>query len=146
MTTTKQHHHITPACLRALYGIPLGKVNDPANSPGFFEQGDYYSQTDLDLQFKHYATRVPVGTEPIRKLIDGAKVPVPADSPLNTGESDVDLQIAMPLIYPTIPTVYQVDDQHYSPKEVARVNLFNTFLDAVSADIFIDQMSDLCLE
>ena len=132
--------NITPVCYRALYGIPLGKVNDPANSPGFFEQGDYYSQADLDLQFKYYATRVPVGTEPIRKLIDGAEVPVPADSPLNTGESDIDLQIAMPLIYPTIPTVYQVDDQNYAPKEVARDNLFNTFLDAVSVDTVVEQM------
>jgi tripeptidyl-peptidase I len=132
---------MTSVCYRALYGVPLGKVNDPANSPGFFEQGDVFPQTDLNLQFKHFATRVPVGTKPIRRLIDGAKAPVPADSLLNGGESDTDLQISIPLIYPTIPTVYQVDDEHYSPKEVALVNLFNTFLDAVSVDTNVGQMS-----
>jgi tripeptidyl-peptidase-1 len=111
----------------------VNTINDPANSPGFFEQGDYYSQTDLDLYFKKWAPWVPVGTPPIRQLIDGAKVPVPVNDSLNTGENDLDLQIGFALVYPTIPTVYQVDDRHYAPKEIARINLFNTFLDAVRA-------------
>lgn len=129
--------NITPPCLRALYGIPLGKVDDPANSPGFFEQGDYYAQEDLDLYFKELATNVPVGTQPIRNLIDGAKVPVPVNDSSNGGEAALDLQIGFSLVYPTIPTVYQVDDRHYAVKEVAKDNLFNTFLDAVclSSDI-----------
>lgn len=35
------------------------------------------------------------------------------------------------LIYPQKVTLYQVDDQIYSPEEVATTNLFNTFLDAL---------------
>lgn len=125
--------NITPPCLRALYNLPLGTIDDPANSPGFFEQGDYYAQEDLNLYFKHYVPQIPNGTEPIRKLIDGAEAPVPLHDPTNTGEADLDLQIGFSLVYPTIPTVYQVDDKHYAVNEVAKDNLFNTFLDAVSS-------------
>lgn len=127
--------NITPPCLRALYHLPLATVDDPANSPGFFEQGDYYAQEDLDLYFKHYAPQVPNGTMPVRRLIDGAKTPESVNSPYVTGESDLDLQIAFSLVYPTVPTVYQVDDKHYAVKEIARINLFNTFLDAVSVHL-----------
>ena len=127
--------NITPHCWRALYHLPRGTINDPANSPGFFEQGDYYSQKDLDLYFQRYAPWVPEGTTPIRQLIDGAKVPVPVKDPDNDGENDLDLQIGFSLVYPTIPTVYQVDDRHYAVKEIAKDNLFNTFLDAVGADL-----------
>lgn len=35
------------------------------------------------------------------------------------------------LIYPQSVIVYQVDDKIYAPKEIARDNTFNTFLDAL---------------
>lgn len=35
------------------------------------------------------------------------------------------------LIYPQVVTLYQTDDQIYAPAEVALVNTFNTFLDAL---------------
>lgn len=35
------------------------------------------------------------------------------------------------MIYPQTITLYQTDDQVYSPAEVALVNTFNTFLDAL---------------
>ena len=128
--------NITPPCLRALYDLPENKVASPENSPGFFEQGDYYSQTALDLYFKNIATNVPVGTTPRPQFIDGAEAPVRLNSPVNTGESDIDLEIAFSLVYPTIPTVYQVDDRPTAVHELATYNLFNTFLDAVSNPLY----------
>lgn len=41
------------------------------------------------------------------------------------------IESSLALIYPQTITYYQVDDQVYSPAEVAAVNTFNTFLDAI---------------
>ena len=123
---------ITTQCIRALYDIPIASVCDPANAPGFFEQGDYYSQKDLNIFFEKLAPWIPKGTEPTLALIDGAKDPYPSHSRHVTGEADGDIEISFGLVYPTVPIVYQVDDQHYATHEVAGINLFNTFLDAVS--------------
>lgn len=41
------------------------------------------------------------------------------------------ISFSISLIYPQTVTLYQVDDQIYSPAEVALVNTFNTFLDAI---------------
>ena len=53
--------YITPACLKAMYGIPDAKYNQPENTLGVFEFLDVYDQTDLDLFFSHYA--------PVSKLV-----------------------------------------------------------------------------
>ena len=124
--------NITPACVRALYNLPIGTVCDPDSAPGFYEQGDYYSQTDLNLFFSHFARNVPQNSAPTPQFIDGAKAPVAASSPANGGESDIDLDIGFSLVYPTIPKLYQVDDFPTATAELAHYNLFNTFLDAVS--------------
>lgn len=126
-------HNITPSCIRALYGIPRNKMADPSNSPGFYETGQWYSQKNLNVFFKNLAPYIPEGTAPIQQLIDGAEDPFPPNSSLTSGpEANLDLQVAFGLVYPTIPTVYQVDDTPYE-KEYYRIDtLFNTFLDAVS--------------
>jgi tripeptidyl-peptidase-1 len=46
---------ITPACLKALYGIPDATINQPENALGIFADHDVYDQEDLDLYFNHYA-------------------------------------------------------------------------------------------
>ena len=46
--------YITPACLKAMYGIPNAKYNQSENALGVFG-GDRYDQLDLDLSFSHYA-------------------------------------------------------------------------------------------
>jgi tripeptidyl-peptidase-1 len=127
------HTNITTQCIRALYDIPVATLCDPANAPGFFEQGDYYSQEDLNIFFEKVAPWVPNGTEPTLALIDGAKDPYPPHSKLVTGEADGDIEISFGLVYPTVPIVYQVDDQRYATHEVQLLNLFNTFLDAVGS-------------
>ncbi|KAF4963087.1 hypothetical protein F66182_18143, partial [Fusarium sp. NRRL 66182] len=141
-------YNITAPCIRALYGLPkpTNKPN-PNNALGLYEQGDYFAKSDLDLYWKNVNPDVPVGTYPKPQLIDGANYSVPASSSLNTGESDIDIEMAyvvltlfqeaipnlsrFSLIYPQEVVLYQVDDQLYEPAEVATTNLFNTFLDAL---------------
>ena len=129
---------MTPTCIRALYSIPENKVADPSNSPGFYEQGVWYSQQNLDMFFRHLAPWVPEGTAPVQQLIDGAEDPVAPNASMSGTEANIDLQVAFGLVYPTVPTIYQVDDTPYE-KEESRVDaLFNTLLDAVSRSGHID--------
>lgn len=123
--------NITPPCLRALYGIPPGHINDSVNTLGVFEQGDYYSGQDLDSFFANFAPWVPQGTRPTLDSIDGGTSDVAPTNPGNGGESDVDFDIILSLTYPQSVTLYQVDDSVYAPAEVALDNTFNTFLDAL---------------
>ena len=99
---------------------------------GLYEQGDFYSGEDVDALYANYAPWVPQGTRPILKGIDGGYAPYPAnDTDHVTGESNIDIDIVTPLIYPQSVTLYQVDDAYYAPREVALDNTFNTFLDAL---------------
>ena len=123
--------NITPPCLRALYGIPVAHINDSVNTLGVFAQGDYYSGEDIDSYFATYQPRVPQGTRPVLKSVDGATTDVESTDPNNTGESDIDFDITISLVYPQTVDVYQVDDDYYAPQEVALDNTFNTFLDVL---------------
>ena len=124
---------VTPACIQALYKIapndPHAKVS-PNNSLGIFEEGDFYAQGDLDRFFGNFTPYIPNGTHPIPNLIDGAKAPVSLH--LAGGESDLDFQLAYPLIYPQTTTLYQTDDIYYSfGNDPNATGLFNTFFDAI---------------
>ncbi|GKZ77719.1 hypothetical protein AnigIFM56816_000500 [Aspergillus niger] len=121
---------ITPACVAALYKIPHASGNVSAsNSLGIFEEGDYYAQEDLDLFFRNFTPYIPKGTHPKPAFIDGASAPV---SVADAGaESDLDFQLAYPIVYPQTITLYQTDDYDYASGEVETDGFFNTFLDAV---------------
>lgn len=123
--------NITPLCLKALYDIPPGYINDTVNTLGFFEEGDYYANEDLDLFFANHAPWVPQGTRPALRSIDGGYEPYPVNSSNVAGEADIDLDIGISLVYPQSVIVYQVDDAIYAPEEGASVTTFNTFLDAL---------------
>lgn len=125
--------NITVACWKALYGIPdkLPKATK-SDSLGLFEQGDYFAESDIDKYLAEFAPYVPQGTYPLSATIDGADFSEPANNTdLVGGEANIDIDIAIALIYPQTTTLYQTDDQIYSPAEVADVNTFNTFLDAI---------------
>jgi tripeptidyl-peptidase-1 len=122
--------NITPTCIRALYDIPRAHLSDSVNTLGIFEEGDHYSQADLNLFFAQYAPYVPQGTHPTADDIDGAEGPVAQNSPLNTGESDIDFDMAFSLIYPQKTILYQVDDAYYAA-DGNITGFFNTFLDAL---------------
>ncbi|KAF7194030.1 Aorsin [Pseudocercospora fuligena] len=123
--------NITPPCWRALYGLPVGHINDSVNTLGLYEQGDYFSQSDISKYFAMYSPNVPSNTSPQVVSVDGGEAPVAASDPGNSGESDIDLDIVISLVYSQSIIVYQVDDANYAPKEVAVDNTFNTFLDAL---------------
>lgn len=124
---------ITPACIRALYHFeapnPHAKVSSN-NSMGIFEDGDFYSQQDLNSFFTNFTSYIPNGTHPILDSIDGGVAPVPVQDA--GGESDLDFELVYPIIYPQTATLYQTDDLFYStsPNNTAH-GIFNTFFDAI---------------
>lgn len=117
---------ITPWCLRYLYKFPPGFSKNPKNSYGIVEYSPQaYVPSDLDLFFKNFSTK-QVGDRPILDSIDGG-YPQQEDMSFGTnGESDLDLEYAMTLVYPQSVTLYQVGDQTESGS-------FNDFLDALDS-------------
>lgn len=107
------------------YGIPQGRYNDTRNSYGIVEFAPQaYSQDDLTLFFDTY-TQVPAGTSPIYLPIDGGYFGTGQDS-TTLGESNLDLEFAMSLVYPQPVTLYQTgDDVAFQPATN------NNFLDAI---------------
>ncbi|KAL2072472.1 hypothetical protein VTL71DRAFT_11815 [Oculimacula yallundae] len=122
---------MTPECIRALYNIPTNPAAVGENSLGLYQQGSYFSESDVNAFYAKFATYVPQNTFPVNATIDGASYSVPAASALNSGEANIDIEMATSLIYPQTVTLYQTDDDIYEPQEVATTNLFNTFLDAL---------------
>jgi tripeptidyl-peptidase-1 len=96
-------------------------------------------QGDLD-KFEEHLTDIPVGTKPIDLSIDGGVRPPSAPHVKGwkdvAGEANLDIQSALPIIYPQNVTIYQVDDRYYAHQVdygYHGLELFNDFLDAVSA-------------
>ncbi|KAH9221158.1 Pro-kumamolisin, activation domain-containing protein [Leptodontidium sp. 2 PMI_412] len=128
------HRWITPACIRALYSVPLTSEY-PAGKPrsdnalGIFESGDAYAQKDLDRFFANFTNHIPAGTHPTLASIDGGEAPEP-DAFFGGGESALDLELAYPLIWPQAVTLYQTDDWYWTGWSSVAGG-FNTFLDAL---------------
>jgi tripeptidyl-peptidase I len=123
--------NITPACIKALYDIPTATLHQEENVMGLFESYDAFSQDDISLFFKHFATNVPSGTGPKVISVDGGTAPVAPNDTRNSGESDIDLDLSISLIYPQSVTVYQVDDLPNSSGETGNIGWLNTFLDSI---------------
>jgi len=127
---------MTPVCIQALYNMPNNTFSNPVNKMGVYEEGDSYAQSDINLFFQKYAPWVPQDTAPEVVSIDGGKAPVSPTDPANTGESEIDLDLTMSLLYPLPVVLYQTDDTTDS------TGSFGTFLDAVSVlrdehDVFL---------
>ncbi|KAK0254176.1 hypothetical protein LTS09_010897 [Friedmanniomyces endolithicus] len=125
---------ISPACLRALYHFeplpPNAKVS-PNNSMGIFEEGDFYDQLDLNSFFTNFTKYIPNGTHPILDSIDGGMAPITNLSQAG-GESNLDFELAIPIIYPQTATLYQSDDLYYALGGNGTTGgIFNTFLDSI---------------
>lgn len=84
---------ITAACIKALYSIPDAPPAVPGNSVGVFQQGSYFSESDLNLYFAKLAPNIPQNTFPVNATIDGASYSVPASSELNSGEALIDIEM-----------------------------------------------------
>ncbi|KAH9219932.1 protease S8 tripeptidyl peptidase I [Leptodontidium sp. 2 PMI_412] len=113
------NQQITPECIKGLYKVPIGTKFNSTNRMGIFEAGDVYSQADLDMFFKDHYPAIPKKTAPKKQLINGAITPVvQSEAGL---ESDLDFQVAYPLLWPQQTVLYQLGDE----------SSFNTFLDAL---------------
>lgn len=118
--------YITPDCLRALYKFGPNIVKAPGNSYGIVEYTPQaYRPSDLDMFFANYSPKL-VGDRPIFDSIDGGFLQTEYESFNYNGESDLDLEYAMTLVYPQNVTLYQVGD-------ITGEESFNTFLDALDA-------------
>ncbi|KAF7197078.1 Tripeptidyl-peptidase SED1 [Pseudocercospora fuligena] len=117
---------ITPWCLRVLYKFPPGRSQNSQNSYGIVEYTPQaYVPSDLDLFFKNFSTK-QVGNRPIFDSIDGGVVQSTNMSFDYNGESDLDLEYAMTLVYPQKVTLYQVGD-------LVEGASFNNFLEGIDA-------------
>lgn len=102
-------------------------------------------QGDLNHFFERY-TDIPVGTTPVFKSIDGALTHVNETRDWVTKpyggffgppavhlEATLDLELAMPIVYPQNVTIFQNDDPHYAlhANNHASGWLFNDMLDAI---------------
>ncbi|RFU34730.1 hypothetical protein B7463_g1647, partial [Scytalidium lignicola] len=116
---------ITPDCLRAIVEFQKGNSMIQKNSYGIVEfAGNSYSQADLDLFLETY-TEVPSGTSPVYLPIDGGYL-APGNDSATLGESNLNLQFAIALVYPQPVSMYQTgDDVLFQPATN------NNFLDAV---------------
>jgi tripeptidyl-peptidase-1 len=123
--------NITPTCIKALYDIPTAYLDQPENVMGLYETYDAFSQEDLTLFFATFAKNVPPNTKPNVISVDGGTAPVAPGDVRNGGESDIDLDLSISLIYPQSVTVYQVDDLPNSSGEIDTTGFLNTFLDSI---------------
>jgi tripeptidyl-peptidase-1 len=83
-----------------------------------------YLQSDLNLFYTNLARQIPAGTGPTVSLVDGAIVQQTTQSFNDNGESDLDLQYAISLVFPQKVGLYQIGDTVEGAS-------FNNFLDAV---------------
>ncbi|KAI2638406.1 subtilisin-like protein [Xylaria nigripes] len=116
----------TPACLRAMFGLPEEGEVVPGNSFGIVEFAPQsYNQEDLNGFFSVYTGNVPNGTAPIVDRIDGGFLSNGTGSGTR-GESNLDLCYAMSLVYPMNVTLLQTGDNKASNPATD-----NAFLDAI---------------
>ncbi|KAH7397703.1 peptidase S8/S53 domain-containing protein [Cadophora sp. MPI-SDFR-AT-0126] len=126
---------IVPNCLRALYQFPPAIVANPKNSYGIVEYTPQaYLPGDLDKFFANFSPSA-VGQRPILDSIDGGYVQTDRQSFGYNGESDLDLEYAMSLVYPQKVTLYQVGDNYEGAS-------FNNFLDAIDGSYCTYQGGD----
>lgn len=92
--------YITPDCLRALYQFPINHKLNKDNSYGIVEYTPQaYVPGDLDLFFANFSKH-QVGDRPILDSVDGGVVQQNSMGFEYNGESDLDLEYAMALVYP----------------------------------------------
>ncbi|TVY38071.1 Aorsin [Lachnellula occidentalis] len=123
--------NITPTCIKALYDIPAACHHEPKNSMGLFETFDAFSQEDVSLFLEKFAKHVPSNTAPKVISVDGGTAPVEPGDDRNGGESNIDIDLAISLIYPQSIIVYQVDDLPIASGQTNTSGFINTFLDSI---------------
>ncbi|KAF8302073.1 subtilisin-like protein [Clavulina sp. PMI_390] len=125
--TSKCDQAITPACLRALYGIDYTPTKNMPNGFGVVEYTPAsYNPEDLDMFFEKHAPAL-VGKRPANRSIDGGVLDTTHKTLNINGESDLDLEYAMALVgQHQIVSLYQTGDTVIGGSH-------NTFLDALDS-------------
>ncbi|KAJ6782676.1 hypothetical protein PWT90_02438 [Aphanocladium album] len=102
--------HLTPKCIAAMYGIPKGRLAQPGNELGIYEEVDnMYAQEDLDQLFAAMNTGIPKGTGPVIHNINGGHAPAaPGKADY---ESSLDFELAIPIVYPQKTRLFQMGDE-----------------------------------
>lgn len=86
---------ITPDCLRTMYNFTKGSLQDSSNDLAIFEQtGEKYVQSDLNSFYAKYASYVPKNTKPKDANVNEQQ------DPYDSGEANLDYEMAVPIIYP----------------------------------------------
>ncbi|KAH8817299.1 Pro-kumamolisin, activation domain-containing protein [Xylogone sp. PMI_703] len=140
VNSTSCSSFVTADCIRVQYGVPNGTTAAAGNELGIFENlNDHYSTADLDtyLATLYPYQNIPAGTYPENRLINGAigsyeDVLAQAGDVFGDGvggESTLDFQAAMPLIWPQKPVLFQTDDELYEIE--GTFGWMNSFLDAI---------------
>lgn len=119
--------YITPPCIAEMYNISQATTAASGNQLGIFEEGDFYAAEDLVLFFASFAQNIPLTTEPKLEGVDGGFAP----GLYAGGESNLDLQISYPIIYPQNSIIFQTDDLNYALGIEESSGFLNTFLDAI---------------
>ncbi len=124
-TLSNCNQYVTPDCLRALYNFQNGTL--AKSSYGIVEYTpNAYLQSDLNLFYSNLAREIPSGTSPVFDSVQGGVDQTSTQSFNDNGESDLDLEYAIALVYPQSVTVYQTGD-------LVEGASFNNFLDGIDA-------------
>lgn len=107
--------------------------SSPINSLGLFEADGTYNESDMNQFFETFAPYVPVGTEPIPAPINNAVIQQGKLHPSTNGETELDLQIMYPIVYPQTITLYQISPKRYEDTFDGFPLAIQDFLDALDA-------------
>lgn len=105
-----------PQCIKALYNFPDGTKSTPGNELGIAEWIDTLSSKDLSSFLRNFTT-IPTDTKPAIVTIDGGEHARLQDDNVTYShtETSLDIQVAMPIIYPQNAIIYQVGDDVQAP-------------------------------
>lgn len=87
----------------------------------------------MNLFFEKFSPYVPQNTEPIPAPINGAVIQQGKYHPFTNGETELDLQIMYPIIYPQTITLYQISPRHFEDTFDGFPLSIQDFLDAIDA-------------
>ncbi|KAJ6786544.1 hypothetical protein PWT90_07545 [Aphanocladium album] len=101
---------ITPECLRKMYNFEEGSLSNPSNDLGIYEQAsEQFLAADLKQFYTKYATNVPKETLPKVVTFNGNV------SVEDSGEADLDFQMAVPIVYPQGTIEYLANGEGKEP-------------------------------
>lgn len=127
-----------PECIRALYNIPRPGDAQPGNSFAIFELDQTYIQSDMDLFYQYVAPEIPVGTAPTNFLLNGA--PFATNFTDNDAESNLDFQLAWPLVYPQNITLFDAIPSQSQLDSIVGLNLTQAQLGALAVVATLDDV------